>query len=79
MAKHEYNQCDLILNHMKRFGSISFNEAYSMYSCERLSARIFDLRKRGNNIITQTVSGTNKFGYPVEYAVYRLVKVGENV
>ena len=44
MAKRQFNQCDLILCHILKYGAISDKEAYNMYSCRRLGARIHDLR-----------------------------------
>lgn len=39
---------DLILNHIKTHGSITSKEAFELFGCTRLSARIFDLREKGN-------------------------------
>ena len=72
MAKRQFNQCDLILGHILKYGAISDKEAYNMYSCRRLGARIHDLRHRGYDITTTMVKRKNQFGYTVEYAVYRI-------
>ena len=74
MAKRQFNQCDLILGHILKYGAISDKEAYNMYSCRRLGARIHDLRQRGYDVTTTMVKGKNQFGYTVEYAVYRIAE-----
>lgn len=69
--------CDLILQHMKTYGSINHKEAEKEYGCARLAARIKDLRNRGVKIETEMVSGVNRYGGKTRYAVYRLAEVTE--
>lgn len=64
--------CDLILQHMKAYGSINPDEAKEQYGCMRLAARIKDLRNRGVDIETEMVTGKNRYGGNTRYAVYRL-------
>ena len=64
--------CDLILQHLKTYGSISHYEAEDMYGCTRLAARIKDLRNRDVAIDTEMVPGLNRYGGKTRYAVYRL-------
>lgn len=64
--------CDLILRHMKTYGSINHKEAEREYGCTRLAARIKDLRNRGVDIETEIVKGENRHGGRTRYAVYRL-------
>ena len=64
--------CDLILQHMKTYGSINPKEAEREYGCMRLAARIKDLRNRGVDIETEIVKGENRNGGNTRYAVYRL-------
>ena len=66
------SQCKMILLYLKERGSITSKEARSLCQCERLAARISDLRKMGIPIKTDTKTYINKHGYPVRYAVYRL-------
>ena len=66
------SQCKMILFWLKEKGSINAKEARSLCQCERLAARINDLRKLGIPIKTETKTYINKHGYPVRYAVYRL-------
>lgn len=49
-------QCDRILNHLKRFGSITQLEAVEEYGCYRLSARIADLKAKGYKIVSDRLT-----------------------
>lgn len=64
--------CDLILQHMKIYGSINPKEAENQYGCMRLAARIKDLRNRGVKIETEIAKGLDGNGGTTRYAVYRL-------
>lgn len=64
--------CDLVLQHMKTYGSINPKEAETEYGCMRLAARIKDLRNRGVEIETEIVQSANRHGGRTRYAVYRL-------
>ena len=60
----------LILDYLRRHGSITPDEArIHCRKCERLAARISELRADGHNIVTdnKTADGT-----AVNYAIYRL-------
>lgn len=69
------NQCERILRHLKDFGSITAQEAMQEYGVARLAARISDLREDGVAIVSETVTGRNRYGEPTHYAVYRLAEV----
>lgn len=71
MDNHE-SQCFVILCHLKSKGSITTKEAREICQCERLAARISDLKRRGIPIRTEIKTYINKHGYPVRYAEYRL-------
>lgn len=66
------SQCKVILFYLKEKGSITTKEARQLCQCERLAARIADLRRSGIPIRTEMKTYINKHGYPVRYAVYRL-------
>ena len=66
------NHCDLIMQHMKKQGSITAKEAADEYGCMRLAARISDLRDRGVAIKSEIVKGKNRYGQTTHYAVYSL-------
>ena len=65
-----------IIEYMKRHGGITSQDAFKDLGITRLSARIKDLRELGYNISTVMIDGTNRYGEPVRYGLYRLV--GEN-
>lgn len=61
---------DLILAYLRKHGSITPDEA-RIYcrKCERLAARISELRADGHSIIT---TNKDQNGKTVNYAIYRL-------
>ena len=67
------NQEVAILNHLIEHGSITSFEAFKNYGCTRLSAKIFDLRKRGYVIDTDRTTLKNRYGNPSTFARYRLI------
>lgn len=56
---------------------ITPKDAYKMFGCLRLSARIFDLRNKGYEIVTLQEQTVNQFGNNVNYARYRLKQYGK--
>lgn len=66
-------QKQLVLWHLKRFGSIEPLTALREYGCYRLGAAIFELRNEGHNIITEKMSAISRItGRPVRFAKYIL-------
>ena len=64
------SQKELILKYLRAHGSITPMDAINHCNhCYRLSARIWDLRAEGHNIITDD---NDSAGNPVNYAIYRL-------
>lgn len=62
-----------ILRHLKEYRSITSFEAFTEYGAIRLSAIIFELRKK--HIITdEWVERTNRFGENVRFKKYLYVK-----
>lgn len=49
------SQCKRILEHLRNGHTITQAEAYDLYRCFRLSARIYDLKERGENIVSEMV------------------------
>lgn len=47
------SQNELLLNHLKMGNTISPIEAIGVYGIHRLSARIYDLKRQGHNIIKE--------------------------
>ena len=70
-------QRELILMHMKKYGSITHKEAEAEYGCARLASRINELRRMGYAIETEYVSGNGKHGGRNCYARYSLAEVGQ--
>lgn len=68
-------QTELVLDHMRRHGSITALDAMNHYGCMRLAARIKDLRDDGFTILTDSVKSTTG----AQYARYRLAELGDAV
>lgn len=65
-------QTELIIRHMRDYGSISSLTAMQEYGIMRLASRINDLRGQGYDIEVETQRGKNRYGEPTHYAVYKL-------
>lgn len=61
-----------VLNHLKEHGSITSMEAIDMFGATRLSAIVFNLRKRGYEIETVPMEMTDRYGHVGTYAKYVL-------
>lgn len=64
-------QCERIIEHLKKNGSISSAEAMNEYGIFRLASRITELKKE-HLIETKVEHGKNRFGEPIHYARYFL-------
>ena len=53
--KKTLSQCDRILKHLQSGKTINPAQAWNLFGCYRLGARIHDLRKRNFNIVTKTI------------------------
>ena len=65
-------QNDMVLEHLKRHGTINPMEAMNELGIMRLGARIWDLKTAGHKITRRMVDGKNRRGEPVSFAEYRL-------
>ena len=65
-------QTELIIRHMRDYGSISSLTAMQEYGIMRLASRINDLRAQGYDIVSEFKTGKNRYGEATHYAVYRL-------
>lgn len=63
------NKTNLVLNHLKTYGSITSMEAIERYKATRLSAIIFELRKKFA-IETVIVPSTDIYGHSCRFARY---------
>ena len=67
------NQNNIIRAHLLTHGWIDKKTALAICDCERLGARIFDLRHKYDMAIdTELVRKKNRFGHAETHAVYRL-------
>lgn len=64
---------DLILEHLKKYGSIDSMTAIKEYGNTRLSATIYLLRKDGYIIQNEPCFAVNRYGRKVQYVKYKLV------
>ena len=70
--KTRASQCDRILEYMKSHNGITDNDARDFLHTNRLSGRIYDLRRRGHLIERCWETGKNVYGYNIRYARYFL-------
>lgn len=68
--KTRKSQCDRIMDYMRTHSGITDNEARDELHCNRLSGRIYDLKKRGVPIAMEWRFGKNVYGEKVKYAFY---------
>lgn len=62
-----------VLDYLIKNGTITSMEAFEKFGVTRLSAIIFDLRRKGYGIFTNMIETTNRFGQTLKYARYRFV------
>lgn len=72
MAK--LTQCERVLRHLEDFGSITSLEAMSEYGIMRLASRITDLKDQGYAIVSERVTGKNRYDEATSYSKYRLAE-----
>ena len=65
-------QADDVLDFIKKHGSITHRQAEDYIGCMRLASRIYELKKRGNNIISETVRVKARNGRETYIARYKL-------
>ena len=79
MEKNKRSQITDIIAHLRKYKTITSNEAIRRYGATRLSGIIFILKKRGFGIETEIVHGKNRYGNNSPYAIYHLVNDIEEV
>ena len=67
-------QQERVLQYMKERGSITSMEAFQHLWVTRLSAVIFELKKKGYNIRSRMESHKNYYGETKQFARYSMVK-----
>ena len=65
-------QCEMILDYMKRYKTITPVDAMREFTCMRLAARIADLEKQGYAIKHIPMSSKNIYGKNVHFMSYEL-------
>ena len=68
------NHTQIILNHLRKYKTITTLEAFELHGITRLPSRIFDLRESGIKIGLIWEHGTNRYGNPVKWGKYYLIK-----
>ena len=66
------SQCTQIIEFMKKYGSITQDDATAQIGCKRLAARVKDLRRKGFPIVTNMETVLNRNRKPVRYARYTI-------
>ena len=65
-------QTETLLSWLKDGHTITSMEAFELFGITRLSARIFELRKAGHNIVCHQRTGKTRYGTTTTFAVYKL-------
>lgn len=63
-----------VLKYMQEFGSITSLEAFSDLGDTRLAATIFELKRKGYDIVSTTETNVNRYGENVHYSRYSLAE-----
>ena len=71
MSEVKLSQRDDVIRHLMTEGSITAWEAIKEYGSTRLSAIVYELRKKGWNIESEMVTSKNRYGNTVQFARYR--------
>lgn len=73
------NKSEKVLHHLLKKRNITSWDAIGLYKATRLSAIIYNLRKRGYNIISQREEHIDKEGNKERYVRYIYLKDNEDV
>ena len=72
------NQVQAILAHLKSGNTITSMQAYELYGCTRLNAKIFEIKKKGYDIRWTKRRTVNRFGNKSCFYEYYLVNEGDD-
>ena len=72
-------QCEMIINYIKEYGSITTLQAFRDLGCTRLASRINDLKKQGYRFRDEFVTSKNRRKVKVSYKKYYLEGNNERV
>lgn len=70
-AKAKESKTDKVLNHLQTYGFITSLEAINLYGATRLSAIIYNLRRK-YDIDSNPIRCTDRFGNTARYVKYTL-------
>ena len=70
MKEKKMTKQDRVLKHLQEFGSITSWEAIKEYGATRLSAIIFNLKKKGHLFSDEKIEFTDRYGYPGHFKKY---------
>lgn len=65
-------QAERIMDYLREHSSINHKQAMEELDIMRLGARIFDLKEQGVPIVTERVTGKNRYGETTSFARYKL-------
>ena len=68
------NKTTEVLKHLKVKGTITQREAYELYGSQKVSSIIYNLRKKGYNIVTENCIGKDRYGHLCQFARYILLE-----
>ncbi len=71
-------QCERLKKWLLEHGEIDPLTAWAELGIYRLGARVYDLRRRGLNIVSLRKKVLNRFGEACEVALYRLEGGGDH-
>lgn len=60
----------MVLDHLKNYGTITSLDAIKLYGATRLAAIIYNLRNDGFDIDTEKECGVDRYGNSTNYARY---------
>lgn len=66
------SQADEVYEFMQKHGSITHRQAEDYIGCMRLASRIYELKKKGRNIIRETVKVKARNGRETYIARYKI-------
>ena len=77
MAK--ISQKQRVIKYIKDFGSITTFQAYSDLGVTRLSAVMYNIKKDGIKVKTETGKAKNRYGEDTHFAIYSFIEQDEEI